>query len=504
MIGARLLKFLLPIIFLLSTTVRSAAALELEPPFDLPLLPIDQPRESITILGEARATQAQMIRFINHRNPAPKLTCSVEDIVRYYYEEGAREGIRGDIALCQALKETGFFAYGGDVDPAQNNYCGLGATGNGVKGAAFDNARLGARAHIQHLLAYATTRRPSVDVIDPRYEIVQEVRRYKINNWIGLGGTWAVPGKYYGQDILNNWKQALAIDRIELSVEACSQAVDEKPCYENYYNRALAYERLNDFDRAIADYTSTIEIEPTFPQAWYNRGCARLSLGQYDEALADFNRVLELEPRFKEAKNNIAVIQSLQNETPSKMIDRPIGWTARREQLTKQYSMTHYGFARLTIEPQAVVVHWTALGNAEGVIRFFDSDANDDGEVQVASHFLVDRDGTIYRLTPETRLNRHAIGYNWCAIGIENVGGVNGREDLTEAQLRANVELIRYLHKKFPSIEYVFGHYQQKEARASGLFIELVEGYYAEKPDPGEKFMRALKAQLLGDGLKFF
>ena len=45
--------------------------------------------------------------------------------------------------------------------------------------------------------------------------------------------------------------------------------------------------------------------------------------------------------------------------------------------------------------------------------------------------------------------NRHIIGYNWCAIGIENVGGVNGVEDLTDAQLEANVELIKYLHKKY-------------------------------------------------------
>ena len=132
---------------------------------------------------------------------------------------------------------------------------------------------------------------------------------------------------------------------------------------------------------------------------------------------------------------------------------------------------------------------------AASVIKFFDAEESDDGEVQVASHFLVDRDG---------RLNRHAIGYNWCAIGIENVGGVDGREDLTAEQLRANVRLIRYLRKKFPSIEYVFGHYQQVEARASGLHIELVEGYYAEKPDPGEKFMRGLREGLSGDGLKFF
>ena len=124
--------------------------------------------------------------------------------------------------------------------------------------------------------------------------------------------------------------------------------------------------------------------------------------------------------------------------------------------------------------------------------------------MNVASHFLVDRDGTIYRLTPENRLNRHAIGYNWCAIGIENVGGVDSAEDLTYEQLVANIELIRYLHAKFPTIQYVFGHYQQVAARASGLYKENVDGYYSIKADPGAYFMNGLRDNLANDGLVFF
>ena len=107
-------------------------------------------------------------------------------------------------------------------------------------------------------------------------------------------------------------------------------------------------------------------------------------------------------------------------------------------------------------------------------------------------------------MMPENKLARHAIGYNWCAIGIENVGGVGNAQDLTEAQLQANIELIRYLHEKYPTIEYVFGHYQQVAARESGLYIEHVQGYYSLKPDPGEIFMRGLRENLEGEGFKFF
>ena len=157
-----------------------------------------------------------------------------------------------------------------------------------------------------------------------------------------------------------------------------------------------------------------------------------------------------------------------------------------------------------TIEPQIVVVHWTAVDSADSVYKHFNKEAAEDGTLQVASHFLVDRNGTIIRLTPETRLNRHVIGYNWAAIGIENVGGVDNKEDLTEAQLKANVELIKYLHFKYPSIKYIFGHYQQDLAKQSGLYLELVPNYYSIKSDPGAKFMKELYNELKDDGLEFF
>ena len=190
------------------------------------------------------------------------------------------------------------------------------------------------------------------------------------------------------------------------------------------------------------------------------------------------------------------------------IIDKPIKWTENRERLIREYALEHYGISEIEIIPRAVVVHWTAINSAESTYKYFYNEeftsGIDAGTLNVASHFIVDRDGTIYRLTSETALNRHAIGYNWCAIGIENVGGVDGKEDLTAAQLLANINLIRYLHEKYPTIEYIFGHYQQIEAKASGLFIENVPDYFAGKTDPGKIFMQLLKDYLEPEGLKFF
>ena len=88
-----------------------------------PMIVLRENYSDVPIFGEAVATQEQMVNFINKRNPQPKLNCTVKQLVNLYYFEADREGIRPDIALCQAIKETGTWGYGGDVVPEQNNYC---------------------------------------------------------------------------------------------------------------------------------------------------------------------------------------------------------------------------------------------------------------------------------------------------------------------------------------------------------------------------------------------
>ncbi len=167
-------------------------------------------RDDNMIMGGAVATQEQCVRYLLKHNPKPKLNVSPQELVSYYYEEGSRTGIRPDIAFAQALKETGYFRYGGTVIPAQNNYCGLGTTSATVQGAYFATPRLGVKAHIQHLLAYASVEPPQDNIVDPRYELVR--RSYGSNTltqWKDLNGRWAVPGVGYGQSILEDYYQGI-------------------------------------------------------------------------------------------------------------------------------------------------------------------------------------------------------------------------------------------------------------------------------------------------------
>jgi N-acetylmuramoyl-L-alanine amidase len=189
------------------------------------------------------------------------------------------------------------------------------------------------------------------------------------------------------------------------------------------------------------------------------------------------------------------------------IIEKYLEMGAQRNALTREYTLLHYGKDIEKIIPRMIVLHWTAADNWEGTYNYFYPAENDDigdGRLNVASHYLVARDGRIFQLTPETALNRHAIGYNWCAIGVENVGGVDGEEDLTEAQVQANIALIRYLAGKYPTIHYVMGHYQQDQAKSTGLYKELVPDYYSEKIDPGPIFMKKVHTALSKTNLKFF
>ena len=159
-----------------------------------------------------------------------KLACPVEELVGLYWQEAKRENVRPDLALAQSLVETGAYRYGGDVLHHQNNFCGLGTIGGGVRGASFATPQLGVRAHIQHLLAYTQTKRPSTDIVDPRYDLAHNIRleRGVVNTWYGLNGTWAM-GSLYCEKIMATYQKILAQQPVEAEIKpAPAKPVKEK------------------------------------------------------------------------------------------------------------------------------------------------------------------------------------------------------------------------------------------------------------------------------------
>ena len=185
------------------------------------------------------------------------------------------------------------------------------------------------------------------------------------------------------------------------------------------------------------------------------------------------------------------------------IVDKPIRFGPERMALTKAYMKEHYGIDTndTKIVPRIIVIHQTAIGDLQKAWETFNperlpgsrSDIASASALNVSVHFLVDRDGTIYRLMDETTMARHVIGLDHCSIGIENVGGVDGADDLTKAQLKADAELVFYLATKYPSIDYLIGHYEYRKFEGHPLWKEKDPDYRTEQHDPSERFMKALR-----------
>jgi hypothetical protein len=159
------------------------------------------------ILGPSVLTADQLVAFLLKHNLAPKINCSALELARLFIAEGNIEGVRGDAAFCQSIHETGYFCFGGQVLPEQNNYAGIGAVnGSPVgKGAWFPSPEIGVRAQIQHLKAYASKEPLKQTCVDPRFKLVT---RGTAPAWEDLNGRWAVPGPTYGQSILKLYDRA--------------------------------------------------------------------------------------------------------------------------------------------------------------------------------------------------------------------------------------------------------------------------------------------------------
>jgi len=198
----------------------------------------------------------------------------------------------------------------------------------------------------------------------------------------------------------------------------------------------------------------------------------------------------------------VLIVTLLLSCSASRMIvDKPIVFNEERSQLTIQYLKDRYGLEQdsPSIVPKMIVLHWTAIPTFEGSFDAFLNtklpnwrpDIESVSGLNVSTHFLVDQDGTIYSLMPETTMGRHVIGLNHCAIGVENVGGTKDTP-LTMAQLKSNIWLVKYLAKKY-DIEYVIGHHEYTLFESHGLWLEKDDGYRTKKTDPGDEFMAKVR-----------
>ena len=99
----------------------------------------------------------------------------------------------------------------------------------------------------------------------------------------------------------------------------------------------------------------------------------------------------------------------------------------------------------------------------------------------VCAHYVIERDGTVLRVVPETIMCRHTVGLNYTAIGIEHVGFSADAVLGNDAQMRASLVLARRLQCRHGILaEDVIGH---NESRSSPYHRERVAALRTQTHD---------------------
>jgi len=148
------------------------------------------------IMGFGTATEVQLMMFLRADNQ--NAFTDFPELAKLYRQEATVEAVNYDIAFCQMCLETNFLRFNGGIRPTQNNFGGLASVGRDSDSACFASARLGVRAHVQHLKAYASTEPLVQEVADPRFEFVARGIAPEVDR---LSGRWTADW-HYGAKII--------------------------------------------------------------------------------------------------------------------------------------------------------------------------------------------------------------------------------------------------------------------------------------------------------------
>jgi peptidoglycan hydrolase CwlO-like protein len=175
---------------------------------------------AIPVMGDAELAPADVTAWFESRNVKYRLSggISIGDLVQMYFDEGKAEHVRPELALAQAIIETGSF--GNALD---NNYAGIGACDSCQGEPAFPSPRDGVRGQIQLLRNYADPTSRAANLANPPSptiygdDPIRAAQSYdtffakgKTPTWNVMGnGNWATdPG--YAQKVLTVYFQMVS------------------------------------------------------------------------------------------------------------------------------------------------------------------------------------------------------------------------------------------------------------------------------------------------------
>jgi beta-N-acetylhexosaminidase len=154
---------------------------------------------------------------------------------------------------------------------------------------------------------------------------------------------------------------------------------------------------------------------------------------------------------------------------PPRVVSRPIPYDSKRKSDMRAYARRHYGIDDHRLrEPKVIVQHYTVTDTFEPVYNTFAPNRPDAelGELPgVCTHYVIDRDGTIYQLVSTRIMCRHTVGLNYTALGIEHVGRSDAQVMGNSRQMAASLRLTRMLQGRHDIVtRNVIGHNENRES----------------------------------------
>ncbi len=145
------------------------------------------------------------------------------------------------------------------------------------------------------------------------------------------------------------------------------------------------------------------------------------------------------------------------------IVSKPIPFGAKRKHEMRAYANRHYGIDSYHLtDPHVIVEHYTVTSTFSATYNTFAPDVPDSELHELpgtCSHFVIDRDGTIYQLVPLSIMCRHTVGLNYTSIGIEHVGSSDAEILDNRRQMAASLRLTRWLRCRYGiGVGNVIGH----------------------------------------------
>jgi len=345
------------------------------------------------------------------------LPVKYQDIITYYKEHGETYRVRWDWAFAQACHETGIFVFGGDVKPEQNNFAGIGATGNGEPGDSFPTISDGVLGQIQHLASYAGV---DIPIGELKAERTKKVKNYilgKSKTWEELAKSWATDPEY--------------LDRLQYHYHRIFEPREQAPGW---------YRLVEQGEQKL--FVAMSGDSPIFKYPVTNHSLTSLR-DTCDQLLKIFPDARNVHSDQSMDLSNIPDYESGGGNDGDGNGANP--WNDLPTNEPPYFWRRSPNFSQRNGQITYIILHNTA-GGFEGSVSWLCNP-----QAKASAHLVIPRSGgEIAALVNERDAAWHAGSSKWnhCSIGIE-IECANNQRGMTEAQEKLVVQQVNHLLLKY-------------------------------------------------------